>query len=379
MAKRRGNNTGTVTQREDGRWMARITLPSGKRKSIYGKTRKDTQKKLREVLNDLDQGLLPADGRQTVEQYLTSWLETVKHEIEPSSHLRYTYHMQRVKKEFGTLPLSKLNSQRIQQFYSRLLEEGLAQTTVNTMHRVFKHALTDAVRLRLIPRNQAELVKPPRYEPAPKQVLSEAQVLKLLDAVKGDSLEALYPLVLSTGMREGELFALQWEDIDFDKGILHVRHNMQDIGPGYRMAKPKSRSSRRTITLAPLALQALREHRQRQKIERESLGDVWDKTYDFIFPNQFGRHKIPTWFISDEFPRLLKKAGLPIIHFHDLRHTAATLLLSNGVHLKVASEMLGYSDVSITLRIYGHVLPNMQQNAADVANRLIGGQDMDPQ
>jgi integrase len=256
-----------------------------------------------------------------------------------------------------------------------LLSKGLAPTTTNRTHAIVKEAFKDAVRLGIISRNVLDLVKPPRYEPAPKQVLSEEQARQLLEAAKGERLQALYVLVLATGMREGELFALQWEDVDFEAHILSVNHGLQRTIAGYRMHNPKTRSSKRTIALAPHVVQALRAHRERQIEERRILGNAWDTTYDLVFPNAFGQPKKPANFIRKQFPRLLAKAGLPDIHFHDLRHTAATLLLKRGVHVKVVSEMLGHASISITLGIYAHVLPNMQRDAADMASKMFGGQD----
>ncbi len=372
MVKHRGHNEGTITQRADGRWEARVSLPDGKRKSIYGKTRREVEKKLRDILNDLERGLLPPDGRQTVEQFLTYWLQSVAHDIEPSTLRIYGFHIRRFLKGFSGLPLSRLTPQQVQVFYARMISDGLAPTTVNRMHAVLKQAINDAMRLGIVPRNIFEVVRPPRYEPEPKQVLTEEQARQLLEAVRGDRLEALYVLVLATGLREGELFALQWQDINFDEGTLEVRQGLQRTPDGYRIRNPKTRTSKRTIALASHVVEALREHRQRQELEKRVLGEIWDNTYDLVFPNAFGRPKKPANFIRKQFPRVLAKAGLPDINFHDLRHTAATLLLRRGVHIKVVSEMLGHASVGITLGIYAHVLPNMQRDAADMAAKMFG-------
>lgn len=377
MGKKRGNHEGSLYQRADGRWAAEISLPNGKRKVFYGKTRKEVEKKLRDALNDLEKGVLPPDGRQTVEQFLNYWLSAVEHDIEPSTFRGYGFHVRRFIKEFGKVALAKLTPQQVQAFYARLLKQGLAPTTTNRTHAIIKGALKDAMRLGLISRNVLDIVRPPRYEPAPKQVLTEEQARQLLKAVRGDRLEALYVLVLATGMREGELFALLWGDVDFESGSLEVRHGLQRTIQGYRMHRPKTRSSKRTIALAPHVVKALQQHRQRQEEEKLILGDAWDCTYDLVFPNAFGRPKKPTNFIRKQFPRMLAKAGLPDIDFHDLRHTAATLLLKRGVHIKVVSEMLGHSSISITLQIYAHVLPNMQRDAADMVAKMFGGEDDD--
>ncbi|MBA3823713.1 MAG: tyrosine-type recombinase/integrase [Ktedonobacterales bacterium] len=372
---KRSNNQGSVSQRSDGRWQARVTLPNGKRKAVYTKTRREADKKLREMLTGLDQGIMPSDNRQTIEQYLNSWLESIKHQIEPSTYLVYLSHIRRIIQEFSKLPLAKLTPQAVQAFYAKKIAEGLALTTVNRMHATLKMALKDAVRMEILSRNIAELVKAPKYEPAEKRVLNEQEAVRLLQSARGERMEAFYVLVLSTGMRLGELLVLQWQDIDFLNGVLHVRRGLQYTPDGYRVTNPKSRMSRRTIALAPHVVVALQEHRQRQEVEKEKLGEYWDVEGDFVFLNMKGQQKHPNYVERHELPMLLKKAGLPKIHFHDLRHTAATLLLRNGVHVKVVSEMLGHSSIAITLRIYAHVLPDMQRDAANVASRLFGGID----
>lgn len=381
MAGKRGNNEGTIRKRSDGRWEARMSLPDGKQKSVYGKTRQEVQRKLAQLLRDKEQGVLPSHDRQTVEQYLTFWLDLVKHEIDASSYKAYRYHVKRLIKTLGKVVLSSLTAQQIQAFYALKLEGGLAPTTTCTMHAVLRHALKDAVRLGILVRNVTDAVKPPKFEPKPKNVLTAQQARTLIEAAKGDWYEALYPVVLSTGMREGELFAMEWQDIDFTQGLLYVRQGLQQTEQGYILHDPKSKTSRRTIALSGLAIVALQEHKRRQDEYKAMLGSEWDSTYDFVFPNHFGRFRNPSSFLAKDFVRVMKKAGLPLapapggIYFHDLRHTAATLLLAKGVHVKVVSEMLGHADISITLRLYAHVLPNMHRDAADKMNEILQESD----
>jgi integrase len=371
--KRRSNNQGSVIERGDGRWEARISLPNGKRKSSYAKTRRDAEKKLRDMLTDLDNGIVPADGRQTIKQYLTSWLETVKSQVEPSSYVSYRTHIRRIIKELGHVSLAKLTAQQLQSFYAQKLTDGLASTTVNTMHTVIKAALGDAITLNLVTRNVASMIKPPKFQPKERVPLSEQQARELLNAAKGNRLEALYVLVLSTGMREGELIALEWKDIDFESSELYISHGLQYTPVGFRVTHPKSNSSKRRIILPVHVVVALKKHRELQEQERKLAGTNWDASHDFVFPNGIGRKMLPSDLRGRNFYRLLKKAALPAIYFHDLRHTAATLLLRRGVHVKVVSEMLGHANVGITLRIYAHVMPGMHQQAADAAGEMFGG------
>lgn len=375
MKKRRSNNQGSVIERSDGRWEARISLPNGKRKSFYAKTRRDAEKKLRELLSDLDNGIVPSDGRQTIKQYFTSWLVTTESQVEPSSFVSYRTHVKRVIKELGHVQLARLTGQQLQAFYAQKLAEGLAATTVNTMHTVVKSALNDAVKLNLVQRNVAMLIKPPKYQPKERIPLTEDQARHLIKSAQGDRLEALYVLVLATGMREGELLALEWRDIDFAAKELYISHGLQYTSRGFHVTHPKSNSSKRRIVLPTHVIDALTQHQERQAEERKMSGTNWDASHDYVFPNGIGRRMLPSDLRGRHFAKLLKKAGLPAMFFHDLRHTAATLLLRRGVHVKVVSEMLGHANVGITLRIYAHVMPGMHQQAADMAGLIFGGQD----
>ncbi len=374
---RRGNSEGTITKRKDGRWEARISLPNGKRKSFYGRTRQEVAQWLVQVRHDLNKGLLVLDERQTVGQYLEGWLETVRMNLRSSSMRRYREHVRRIMPVLGYVPLVKLSAQQVQMLYAQLLGEGLSSTTVRHLHMVLHRALKDALRLGLVQRNVTELVNVPRVAEYRQTPLTEEQASRLLEVVVGDRFEALYVLALTTGMREGELLALQWGDVDFEQGVIQVRQTLRESAQAgkkvYVLAEPKSKTSRRQIALTQIALEALHRHHARQAEERLALGPAWDSSLDLVFPNTIGRLTWPWSLVTRSFKPLLKKAGLPDIRFHDLRHTAATMLLSRGVPVKVVSEMLGHANISITLQVYGHVLPHMQQAAADVMDTVFRG------
>ena len=202
--------------------------------------------------------------------------------------------------------------------------------------------------------------------------LTEEQARTFLKACEGHRYEALYVLALATGMRRGELLALKWGDVDLDGGGLQIQRNLQSTSAGYVFARPKTKRSRRRIALSTSVIAALRYHRAQQEEERLKLGEAW-ANLDLVFPNAVGRLYEASNFVRRQFKPLLRRAGLPVIRFHDLRHTAATLLLARAVNPKVVSEMLGHSNVSITLNIYGHVFPHMQQEAADLMDRVLWG------
>jgi integrase len=374
MSKRRGNSEGTITKRADGRWEARLSLPDGKRKSFYGKTQQEVQRKLKRAQRDIEEGLPLVNEKQTVEGYLTSWLDIMKYRIDASSLDRYRTYYRAIIAQIGNLPLTKVTAQHLQHLYSALLEKGWSAGTVNALHGMLHDALKQGTRLGVVQRNVVDLVDPPRRQEHDMQVLTPEQVRVFLASVAGDRFEALYVLVLSTGLGAGEVFALGWQDINLVEKTLSVRRAWQRTNTEYLLTLPKTVRARRTIALSQRAIEALVCHRERQQKERELLGDAWDSTYDLVFPNAWGKVVTFENFSHRTLHPALKRAGLPLIRFHDLRHTAATLLLSKGVNIKVVSEMLGHANVSITLRIYAHVLPHMQQAAAQAMDDILGEQ-----
>jgi integrase len=221
-----------------------------------------------------------------------------------------------------------------------------------------------------VARNVATLVSPPRiprHEIAP---LSAEQARTVLAAAKGDRHEALYVLALSTGMRLGELLGLRWQDVDIEGGMLQVRQALTRTKARLQLGEPKSARSRRRIALTPRTVEALRQHRSRQAVERLRLGPTW-QDIGLVFPSEVGTPMDAGNMLRQSFHPLLDKAGLPRIRFHDLRHTAATLLLQQGVHAKIVSEMLGHSSIGLTLDTYSHVLPDMQQQAVQAMERVL--------
>jgi integrase len=224
-------------------------------------------------------------------------------------------------------------------------------------------------------RNVCKAVSPPRRQRFEVKPLTLEQIQKLLAVVEGHRMEALFKLALATGMRRGELMGLKWQDIDFEKATLQVRRVLSRVpskmpGKGYVEAEPKTQKSRRTIVIASFVLKALKEHRIHQTEEKKKAGGYWQE-HDYVFCTPIGTYLNPTRDMLDQLKVFLKKAGLPDIRFHDLRHSAATLLFSLGVHPKVVQEVLGHSQISMTMDIYSHVMPSMHQNAMDKLNEAI--------
>jgi integrase len=376
MAKgRRGNGEGTIRKRVDGRWEARISLEGGQRRSIFGKTRAEVAKRLSEILHEIDQGLPQITTNQTVRDYLTGWIETVRPTLGKASAYKYGSYMKlHVIPMLGSVTLAKLTAQHLQRLYAAKLNEGLSPTTVNLIHKVIHRALEDALRLGLVQRNISDLVDPPRRAHHEMRPLSADETRRLLEAVKGDRLEALAIVALTTGMRQGELMALKWRNVDLANTTLQVQTTAKLINGEMFVEETKTRRSRRRIALSPMAVEALKRHRLHQHEERLHAGERWQDN-DYVFPNTIGKLLDPRSLRRRWFDKMLARAGLPHIRFHDLRHSAATLLLLQGVHPKIVSEMLGHASIAITLDLYSHVLPDMQRDASAAMERLLGGQN----
>jgi len=372
LKKKRGNNEGSIRKRADGRFEARITLENGKRKSIYKDTRQEVAQVMNQAHHDITEGLPIVEERQRLEQYLTIWLETVRYKLKDTSFQRYHQQIHlHILPTLGRVVLAKLTAQQVQSFYASLLKKGLSTTTVQHLHTIFHSALKDAVRLGLLQRNVTDLVHVPRRAHHEMVTLSEIDVRRFLIAAKGDRYEALYVLAISTGIRLGELLGLRWEDVNFEQAYLVIRGSVQRVENHFTIANPKTSHSRRRIALSRNVATALKEHLVRQEEEKQVFGIGWDSTYNLVFPNSLGKIMKPSNLSQGYFQRVLKKAGLSHIRFHDLRHTAATLLLGRGVNPKVVSEMLGHSQISITLDVYSHITPHMQEGAALVMDNVL--------
>src|ERR687890_238300 len=360
---RRGNGKGTITRRKDGRWEARHYVPTvngTKRKTIYGKTQAEVRDKLTKALSDRIDGIVYDDENVTVGEYLDSWLQgSVYGSVRQSTYDRDTNLVNNhIKPILGGLKLKKLNSAQIQSFYRDRLDAGLSGSTVHKMHDILRRGLAQAVKWHLVPRNVAEAATPPRPAPKEMQALSVDEARRLLEAAGEDRLEALYVLAIHTGMRQGELLALRWQDVDLENAVASVRRTLTRSGGKEVFGKPKTKKSRRCIRLTPQAVEALRVHLKRQLQDIEILGDRY-QDQGLVFTTNTGAPINPSNLRQRSFASLLKRAGLPHMRFHDLRHTCATLLLSRGVHPKFVQELLGHATIAITPDTYSHVMPSM--------------------
>jgi integrase len=341
------------------------------------KTMQDARRWLTAAKSDHDKGRPIESGRQTV-AHLTTWLDSMKPSLKPGTWVRYRQTITLHAIPFiGHLPLAKLEAHHLRSLYANRLEAKakgggeLSPSSVRQLHANLGKAIKQAVRDGAIQRDVASLVDAPRLERHEMHTLSPEQTEQLLEAARGDPLEALYVLAVTTGMRQGELLAIKWRDVDLEGGSLSVHTTLRRVDGALAFSEPKTKRSNRRIDLSQRAVAALRQHRARQKEARLKHLQAWEDL-DLVFTNEIGRPVEATNLVGRSYKPLLERAGLARIRFHDLRHTAATLLLGKGLHPKIVSEMLGHSSIAITLDLYSHVTPTMQREAAAAMDALLG-------
>ncbi len=360
--KQQGNGSGTIYERKnkDGKvigYRGAYFGPDGKRRYVSAKDKTECRKLLRKAMSDADAGLVSDAGNLKLSEYLERWLnDSVRGSVKPVTHESYARLVRvHVVPSLGNVKLSKLVPAHLQGFYRDKLDSGLSPRTIQYLHVVLHRALKQALRWGMVPRNVADAVDPPKVDKKEVSPLSPAQARTFLEVARGDRLEALYVLAIHTGMRQGELLGLKWDDVDLDAGVLRVRGT-------------KTARSRRSVKLSQKALQALHGHLQRQLGEIDRAGSSWQEN-GLVFATTSGtpmdRHNL-----LRQFKRLLGETGLPAIPFHNLRHTCATVLLSKGMHAKFVQELLGHSNIAITLDTYSHVLPGMGDGLADAMDDL---------
>ncbi len=365
---RRGRGEGAVYLRNDKRWAGSINIESGdgkrKRKYFYGETKQEVQDKVNTALYEQKQGTLVVGPQLTVKRYLEHWLEAVqKPTLRLGSYIRYQTRVKNhIVPTLGHVQLQKLTADHVRSLYAQKSNEGLSPATIRTIHAVLHKALEEAIRSGYVVRNVCDLVTPPRIAKHEVQVLTQEQAHTLLETAKGHRIEALLTLALATGMRKGEMLALRWSDIDFENTSLSIRRTVSFYPKhGYVESEPKTAKSRRRITLPLLVIVMLMQHKKRQDERRQKAAARWHD-HNLVFPNTIGQFQ-HVQYLRVLFNKLLKDAGLPNMRFHDLRHSAATILLSMGIHPKVVQELLGHSTINMTMDTYSHVIPSMQQDA----------------
>ena len=356
---KRSNGEGTIYHKPNGSWRAQITIDH-QRVSFSAKTRKECQDWLKRTAGQMDQGLTLEGTRTKFSQVLEAWLAIKENKVRLATFEQYRRMILKyIKPNLGNLTPKDINAATLQGFYTRLQSQDTGKRTIEVVHTVLHGVLKYAQRLGLISQNWAGLVEVPRPEKTEMHVWNESQVSQFL-ATNPDS---LYRLAFATGMRRGELIALKWEDLDWQTGIIRIsRQVYEPEGGGFRFQEPKTARGRRSIRLGPGMLEALRKQfNQVIPLARAIAGDQW-KEFGLIFPSGHGSPR-NGYEVSKEFRRLAPRAGLPAIRFHDIRHTAASIMLDHGEPPVQVAAILGQS-LAILLDTYAHFIPGGEERAA---------------
>ena len=378
MARKLANGDGSIRKRKDGRWEGRYVVgrdpDTGKMvtKNVLGKTQAEVKEKLRKAIDDSRQLDYTKEGKYTVGQWLDEWFDAyAKVKVRASSHQTYKGYIENhIKPNIGDIPIEKLTSLRLQKFYRKLLTEGrvpriefenqpkgLSAKTVRNIHQVISSAMSMAVKHKLILSNPAEGCELPKVEHREMRTIPAEQLGAFLREAKESGVYELYYLDLATGLRRGELLGLKWDDIDLDQGVIHVRRQVYRIDGEIREVPLKTKHSYRNISISKDAVELLREMKKR-------------KVSEYVFPSPSGGPISPDS-VLNMLHRVLKRAGLPSMRFHDLRHSFATLALQNGVDIKTVSGMLGHFSAGFTLDTYAHVTTAVQKEAANTMGNVL--------
>ena len=372
MAKRRGNNEGSIYQRTNGSWRAQITI-SGRRLSYTGRTRKECQKWSKEKLALAERGISYQADKTSIAKFLSGWLVSAGPSLSSNTRKLYRHIVKNyLVSHLGRTKLGDLRPDNIQAMYDQMVENGVGIPTVRLTHAVLHRSLNHAFRLGLLVNNPDSLTSPPRLKKKEMTMLNESQLQRLFVTANEtrDINLPLYHLAVSTGMRQGELLGLQWKDIKWSRKILRVQRQLQwENRKDFRFKPPKTTSGIRTIALGSRGIKILREHRERQFREMKNMGDLWFDN-DLVFPLENGK-PMSQWKALYEFHKVCQRAGIPKFRFHDLRHTAASVMLNNNIPVLVVSQRLGHSQPSMTLNVYGHLIQSHQEAAADLMDELL--------
>lgn len=321
----------------------------------------------------MQQGLPLPSRRPTLGQYLEDWLGTYEApSVAPQTLKDYRQIVKNhIAPALGKLTLEQVTPQRIQSLLNEKHAGGLAPRSVQYVHAVLRAALRKAVEWNLVARNAALAAKPPRVTPKEVQALTLDQAKAILEAFKGQPLEALVTTALALGLRQGEVLGLRWSDLDLDTGAVEVRYQVERRDGVWTFAELKTEKSRRTLPLPPFLVTALREHRARQLEHRLALGPQWTDL-NLVFPNPWGLPRSGSR-VTHDFQDQLARARLSRMRFHDLRHGAATLMRAQGADLRTIMEVLGHSTISITANLYTHIAPEVKRATADRMQAALGG------
>jgi integrase len=376
---RRRNGEGSICQRPDGRWVAQLTTEGGQRKNLYGSTADAVLEKLARAQNQKLDHVPFTDERLTVGQWLSTWLRNVKPPAtSPKTWVTYEGFVRlHLIPELGQIRLVRLQPQDVRDFLDERLDRGLSPRTVKHLRATLRAALNQAVNDELLQRNVAQKVKAPEVVSAALDVYTPEEARILLEAAKSHRLEALFTVAAGLALRKGECLGLQWSDIDFARGLVTIRHSLQRIKRVRRgdvvregeakterlLGQPKGKKIH-SLRLPGVVLEALERHRRTQQEERLLAGTCWRGKGQYVFTSLAGTPLEPRR-LDRIFHEITREAGLRPLRFHDLRHSAAAILIAQGVHPKAIQELLRHSSIQLTMDTYGHLFEQVQRETAD--------------
>jgi len=342
--------------------------------------KKDAQHRLAELLINIEQGTYIKQTRKlTVADWLLQWLHGyVASNLSPKTNESYQHELRHyIIPCLGGIRLNDLRPNHIQDYIAEALSGGrrrsaggLSHRTVQHHYRILSKALDDAIRMGLLTVNPCKGVRPPRPARYDIPALGPDDLTKLMGTIRQSSYYLYYHTLLLTGLRRSELLALKWRDVDLDLACMYVAHSLHRLDDGSIIIKePKTSSSRRPVDLPPSLALLLRQHKADQEVERALLGQNFNED-DFVFSHADGSPLNPTT-VTHTFSKVAKRAGLPYLRLHDLRHIHATMLLKAGTHPRIVQERLGHSSIATTLDIYSHTVPGMQKAAAERLDTLL--------
>lgn len=351
-----------------GTWGFAVDLPSldGRRKTLRRggfTTKREATQELAKVANRVHASV-KVDDRETVAQYLTGWLRSKTHALKPKTHASYSeYVNKRIVPVLGPMRLESLRHEHVVAFVDALAADGRGAPTIKSIIAVLRSALGDAVRTRRLTHNPAEHVRTPDVVQTERVPWTADQAAHFLDHVAEDRLAELFELIIGTGLRRGEALALRWSDVDLERRVLRVRRSVTDVGGRLVIGKPKTAGSAAGVGLSPRVVAALERQRERQVFEALEWAEGYEDS-GLVFTRENGTMLRPEYVLR-RFHELSADAGLPLVRIHDLRHLAATLMLTAGVPLALVSKTLRHSQVGITSNLYGHLTHEAAQAAAD--------------
>lgn len=366
MPKRRAKGEGSIYQDKRGMWRGAVTMPDGRRRYLSGRTRQDVAAKVQELAVGVRKGLAPQDGNTLLAAYLEAWVEAKRHAVRASTYISQEMVIRcRLVPELGRLRLVDLTARHVGTMMSRLQARGLASSSIALTRNVLHHAIDDAVRDGALPRNVVDFAKAPRKAPAARVWLDAAAARTYLEACRHDPAGPILQTTLLLGLRPGEAAALRWEDYSPERAQLEVRRTGYRRDKTWHESPPKTASGRRTLTIDPALAAILEAERARQQADGcySRSGPMFTSPRDGAC---YSDRRLTT-----AHRRVLAAAGLPLMRTHDLRHSTASILLEQGVHVSTVAQLLGHANASITLNTYSHVIARLVDSATTALAGLL--------